>query len=66
MDKIENVPTFPSGGFPGISLLDYFAVHIAAGFCASDLRPAHHEIPRIAYDLAAEMIQEGRARAGKA
>jgi hypothetical protein len=65
MDKFEGMPTFPADGAPGISLLDYFALHLAAGFCASDLRPQHHEIPRIAYDLAAEMIREGRARAAK-
>jgi hypothetical protein len=65
MAKFEDLPTFPLGAAPGITLLDYFALHLAAGFCASDLRPQHHEIPRIAYDLAAEMIREGRARAAK-
>ena len=65
MDKIhaDGGQASPVNGIPGMTLLDYFAAQVAAGFCASDLRPPHHEIPRIAYDLATELLNEGRSRA---
>jgi len=68
MEKIQadGGQAFPANGIPGMTLLDYFAAQIAAGFCASDLRPQHHEIPRIAYDLATELINEGRSRGAAA
>ncbi|HZE95454.1 MAG TPA: hypothetical protein VE981_00355 [Planctomycetota bacterium] len=57
-------PAFPGAAGPGMTILDYFAIQLASGICASDLRPPHHDIPHMAYELAAEMVKESRKRAG--